>query len=761
VRRTVTHLSTLRRSPRALVGLALVGAWAVFFARALLTSEVPFDRDVLAGSLPWRQFLAEWASRGTLPQWYPHETLGAPFVGSVVPATFHPATWLLLWLPPAKAIKVTVLLAFLAAECGAYRAARLVGASRAGAVIAGYALAFGGYAVSMSNNLPYLVPLSTMPWVFVAAWRVARRGRARDAALLAFLWALVLLGGDLQGFCECAGLVLVPLLILGATLRRVALLGAAGAVACCLVAIELLPALDASRETLRAVWHNPDWVATGWALHPLRLPELAIGHFIPYQSRLWLGEHLLSGRPGLWSYSLFAGGVTLWLGALGLARRTRTTWVLGAATLLATWLALGHFGGLLQLVWRLVPALGGFRYPEKYLGLAWVTGALLAGLGFDALRSRGALWAGALAVCLGLLVLRVPVLAWVLQLKGLALSPNHPVYSETNAAWSLGLCVTGACLIGASLIVEFRPARAVWALPALVFVELYAGNHASYRQAPLQAVDAASPWADAIRATAPSAGPPDRVFPYAGGEAYAYAQTEEARALLVHATMQPDDPGRAGLDAFGDMLPSEPARSLMLFAGQDALDPRVWSGAFNLCYRVDDDWHVPAEGVTVAAQLDWLHLSLFRVPCRDRAFVAGALPVLDESAARERMRAGLPPDTVVWEGGPALAPASGSVRWLRAEPNVIALAVTAPSPAALVVSDAWAPGWSATIDGVDAPLWRANVAVRGVSVPAGTHQVTMTYRAPGLRLGALVSLLACILAGGLALSGRRRVSMRL
>jgi len=39
--------------------------------------------------------------------------------------------------------------------------------------------------------------------------------------------------------------------------------------------------------------------------------------------------------------------------------------------------------------------------------------------------------------------------------------------------------------------------------------------------------------------------------------------------------------------------------------------------------------------------------------------------------------------------------------------------------------------------------------MRGVEVPAGTHLVEWSYRVPGLRVGALVSLLALLVVGGL------------
>ena len=44
-----------------------------------------------------------------------------------------------------------------------------------------------------------------------------------------------------------------------------------------------------------------------------------------------------------------------------------------------------------------------------------------------------------------------------------------------------------------------------------------------------------------------------------------------------------------------------------------------------------------------------------------------------------------------------------------------------------MVTDNFAPGWRAEIDGTEAPVYRTNFTFRGVSVPAGEHTVTMYY----------------------------------
>ncbi len=87
------------------------------------------------------------------------------------------------------------------------------------------------------------------------------------------------------------------------------------------------------------------------------------------------------------------------------------------------------------------------------------------------------------------------------------------------------------------------------------------------------------------------------------------------------------------------------------------------------------------------------------------------------------------------------------------------LAVSLTRPGLLVVADAWAPGWRATVDGVAAPLLQVAGSFRGVALAPGEHQVVFTYRprgwVVGLWLGAL-GLLGLLLVPVVRSWGHRR-----
>ncbi len=89
------------------------------------------------------------------------------------------------------------------------------------------------------------------------------------------------------------------------------------------------------------------------------------------------------------------------------------------------------------------------------------------------------------------------------------------------------------------------------------------------------------------------------------------------------------------------------------------------------------------------------------------------------------------------------------------EPERVTITTSSSGARALVVTDAFAPGWVATVDGRDVPVWRANYLFRGVALPAGSHEVTFTYRAPGYRGGMIAAFCALVVLAGVPIATRR------
>jgi hypothetical protein len=106
---------------------------------------------------------------------------------------------------------------------------------------------------------------------------------------------------------------------------------------------------------------------------------------------------------------------------------------------------------------------------------------------------------------------------------------------------------------------------------------------------------------------------------------------------------------------------------------------------------------------------------------------------------------------------------AGSVRVVAQRNARVTLRATLKRPSLVVLDDQIAPGWSVTIDGRPARALETDMVLRGVVVPAGSHEVVWSYRVPGLRAGAALSgvgLVAVLAWAGVLLVRARRVSRR-
>ncbi len=80
-------------------------------------------------------------------------------------------------------------------------------------------------------------------------------------------------------------------------------------------------------------------------------------------------------------------------------------------------------------------------------------------------------------------------------------------------------------------------------------------------------------------------------------------------------------------------------------------------------------------------------------------------------------------------------------------------------PGVLTSSIPYSTGWSVKVNGKKATTLRTNQAFLGVYLPAGTHHVTFSYELPGIKLGALLSLIGLvwtILAGIITIGWERK-----
>ena len=92
------------------------------------------------------------------------------------------------------------------------------------------------------------------------------------------------------------------------------------------------------------------------------------------------------------------------------------------------------------------------------------------------------------------------------------------------------------------------------------------------------------------------------------------------------------------------------------------------------------------------------------------------------------------------------------------EPTYYRLNVKANNPGWLFLADANYPGWRAFIDGRETPIYTAQILGKAVYIPAGDHDVTITFKSMSFELGLRITLatLLAIAATGIIIVVRRR-----
>ncbi|HEX9077085.1 MAG TPA: YfhO family protein, partial [Anaerolineae bacterium] len=133
----------------------------------------------------------------------------------------------------------------------------------------------------------------------------------------------------------------------------------------------------------------------------------------------------------------------------------------------------------------------------------------------------------------------------------------------------------------------------------------------------------------------------------------------------------------------------------------------------------------------------------------------------DEAAANEIYRDDFQPrQTLVLAEGQAVQAggeqgAGESAKIVEYRDERVVLDVRASADGYVVLTDAWFPGWSARLDGVEVPIQRADWIFRAVRVSPGDHRIEMEYHPTTFYLGGIVSLLALLVVGAIWVGSRR------
>jgi hypothetical protein len=483
-------------------------------------------------------------------------------------------------------------------------------------------------------------------------------------------------------------------------------------------------------------------------------------------------DALFEGRePYLFSLYLGLPALVLALAALSGPRRPlRALFVATAVT--GTLVALGRHAAVYNAVVGLLPPLKVLRFPAKALVPAGLAVAILAGMGFDAWRepARRETQSRFRQIVLGPLLLASGGAGLSALLVWREADEWAPIAAKMGIVAGLGLVVV--------LLASARSRGALWAHAAAAGVGLVAIMdltiaHKDLNPTAPKALFTARPAAlDAIRqqdhgrlfvydylaAPGLSERHLGRSVPYPGARSDSpllWTSAMAMRICLLPPTLEAwgvyDSYSRDGLGI--QPRPLAALHAFLVRAEGTPLYTRLLRlGAVSQVLALHADGF---EDLVPAATLRGPYaepMRVFQVPAPlPRAYVVGNARIARGDEALDMLMdpsfdPGL--EVILEQGLPRKVSASfsGSSRILQFRADRIEIETDANETGHVVLVDSFDPGWSASVDGTERTVVRANIAFRAVEVPPGRHVVDFCYRPRAVAAGAAISGAALLAA---------------
>jgi hypothetical protein len=751
----------VKRAAAPILLAALLGLFALAFFHEVAAGRPFVHIDFHQTFEPQQACVSAAVARGSI-LWNPLLSNGVPLLANPIYAAFYPPRWTIIALEPALGLTVLGAVHVLWGALGALLLARRYGLGSSSAVAAGLAFGFSGLAISSTAPCAFGWTLAWEPWMLLAFESVLTSGRTvRAVAALALATFLILVAGE-------------PFVIVGALAgmtARTALAfpsedgvgrvrwSARVLIGLALGAAAALPHILASSRLFATSVRASGFETSGllqWSLHPLELAGLVIsdpfGDPTIFGPTAFWGNALVEPREHFLFQGNYVGALVVVLAVIGLFRRGRLRLAFAAWFGVLLLMALGRYGPVYRLLIAISESMvDSIRYPVKWLVPAMLPLALLAALGVAQLRETSdRRWQVTVAL-LGLIALALVSAAlpfgldeWLAGKSG-AVSPE-----QTSAVRDLVLgrvALAAAPLLAALILllgairgsVDGRRLAAL--VTALVAVDLWVNNrHLAptiepefYREPPAVArVILADQAAGRVMTLPEVAGVP---WPSTGdGDARAYFRWErQTLRLLTGASYGLALAFNPDMEAFSTLRYTQLA---VLVDDAPLREKLMLAGAAGVTHMVST---IPLEGAhltPIPLPLGTpVHLYRNRL-AQPRVRVVPDLVFYDDFDSLIRLVVQSPDDmfatsalveaTTLAALAPAPAAGPGSARIASDSGNELVIR-TGGGGGFLVISDALTPGWLATVDGEDAPIFPVDVAFRGIALPPGEREVVLRY----------------------------------
>jgi hypothetical protein len=742
-----------------MISLRARGAWLAALALlclAMFADVLMAPRGRVLGShatdmayqfLQWRDFGFSQIAAGQLPLWNPHIYGGAPFFGGMQSALLYPPNWLYMVLPLEAATNWTIaldvwLLGAFMFLWGARRGLHPFAAFVSAALLMFCAPHFLRIAAGHATNL---AAMAWVPLIFLSidGWLHTRRWSWCLLGMLAV--AMQIFAGHPQYvyFTALIAAVYVLLRIVESGTDRAVSAAGAGAMyigGALLAAVQLLPAIEATSETIRDL-PLPFELAASFGFPPENLVTLVAPGFFGDTARAsyW-------GRWLPWEANAFIGVGGLMLASLGVAHATfdgRRSLLVTAA--LSTVLALSPSTPLFRLLYEWIPLFDKFRASGKFMFFTALFLALFAGVALDRLLRERRLprramiaAAGTILVLLGGAILArlvdwYPIIALSLASGDSYMAPSRYLDeafvhgARDHAAWSLLIAAVVLAVFTAAALWGRTEPRAIFLVGVLSIAEvfMFARLHRPTFDGESKMVEEVT----ALLARDPgdyrilNVAHPNSALVTGAYDGWGYDPSVTRRYAELMQWMQGEDVSRASQH--------------LVFHGFHPLH-----GMLRIRYRIeekDGGALITRSEVPELRQVELIGAHRVRTS-REEVFAALKDPRFD------------PSQEVILERDPVPAPGvrrgRGRAEVMRQGTDFLEIQAEVLESSVLLVTDAWTPAWRArALPGSASERYDvmpANYALRAVPLGPGTHRLRLEYAPTSLRVGTVLSIVSVL-----------------
>ncbi|PIE19502.1 MAG: hypothetical protein CSA65_02400 [Proteobacteria bacterium] len=690
--------------------------------------------DVLDYAWPNIEYLKNAIVGGELPLWCPYEKAGFSFFSDPETGVLYPVHWLMATLEGifgagVWVMLVQVLVHVLIAALGMHYYLRRQHLVPQACWIGSLAYVLSSR-LAKSKDQTALGTVAWFPWMLIAIEETVKRPSWRPAAVLGLVIGVDLLAGYPPNFFRNivgltlvfgyeVGVVLMQTRERKAYLWRLSKAMLVGGLIAFALSAPVLFALASISETARAGMSIVEVLRS--SLRPSDALQL-----------------VAPGIRGKSAFLFYLGFAPAALALLALTRYSgrRVLWAAGAALFFL--LACAGNTPILPLLMRLFPPFGLFRVSEQYLFVAAFFMALLAARGLTDLLSA----TDEERAALKLKLLLVSGAAFLVGLAStvIAVLNKAPSVMLIQAAGTSLVVIVGSTIVLSGLLSRKPRSRviAAWLLIPVLLLDLSLQNRTIYDITKTKPDMRNDGKLSALKAPDKDVRKDVRIADE-GHFGYRVSMRHEVRDIFGRQTA----------------LISERYRRYMLAAKHNykllaAANVRYYAGRWLMTLKRQAGSRVRMIKPGVIEFLD--HAPL--------AYWVGAPKLVKAGPqALAAMRSGEPgtvgvvekKDLTKFERERVAAMRSQAqpvkARLLRYQRNALKLAVDVPAAGLVVINEKHARGWRAQVDGKPVRILRANYLFRGVLVPAGLHEIKLTYRPTkvlaGMALFAVASLSLC------------------